>query len=127
MNKVITPNISKEKKLQVIKKQNNKCAKKPYSRVKGLEGHKCPLWNKMNKNGKFNNDDYIIIKINANEKSTLDNLIALCNKCYEVLTKIESSDYTSSDESITSKHVSDCESITRKNVSDCESITSKHI
>jgi hypothetical protein len=84
---IIVPRFSNDKKLDVLNNQNGKCAKKPYARISGLEGYKCSLWEKIAKQGKIIDDNYTIIKIDPDGKNTLDNLIALCNQCFNVMVR----------------------------------------
>src|SRR5580692_11808554 len=84
---IIVPHISGNKKHDVVHKQDGKCAKKPYSRISGLEGYKCPLWKKKTKQGTFEDNNYKIIKIDPDGKNILDNLIALCDQCFNVMVR----------------------------------------
>src|SRR5436190_1228694 len=68
--------ISKKQIKDILKKQDNKCAKKPYSRIKYLEKHSCPSW----KNNIDIIKSYHIIK-------SQNNHIALCTSCFNVYTK----------------------------------------
>ena len=81
--KIIKPTITKIMEKKILKNQDNKCAKKPYSRIDGLMNYQCLLW-KKNK-GKFDNNQYVIIKKNNKEKNSEDNLIAICETCHSVL------------------------------------------
>lgn len=87
-NQIIAPKITPYMRKQVLLQQNYKCARKPYSRIKGLEGYHCRLWRKKGSvKGSIEYSPYVIIKIDNNRKSTKNNLIALCKCCYNVLIK----------------------------------------
>src|SRR5271154_666673 len=81
------PPISKYLENKVIKNQYNKCAKRPYSRINGLEKYHCRLWKGKNGEGTFIAKDYTIIKVNNHEPVAAYNLIALCESCFKVLQK----------------------------------------
>lgn len=74
----LNPQITKYIEKKIILNQDNKCARKPYSRIKGLMNYNCRLWKKERNKGQFIDIDYNFVKINGG-------LIALCNSCYRVL------------------------------------------
>jgi hypothetical protein len=83
----IPKKITKIIKDAVITNQNNKCAKKPYSRINGLEGYSCVSWKRKNDRGTLYKGEIYFIKKNKNKKPTEDNLLALCEKCYHKFRK----------------------------------------
>jgi len=86
MNKsVVIPRIDQKMKDRIIKKQNNKCARKPYYHIDGLMNYNCKLWKKTTNKGKFINNNYVIIKIHNNKKNIESNLLALCDTCFHTL------------------------------------------
>jgi len=86
MDKLVKPRISDSLKKKIAKNQDCKCARKPYSRIPGLEKHSCCSWARKYDEGKFYNK-YVIIKLDSSKKNTEENLIALCIDCYDVLCK----------------------------------------
>src|ERR1044071_7656863 len=94
MSQYLVSRITKEKKSQILKKQNNKCAKKPYSRIDGLQNYKCILW-KNNGSGKFKKNDVVFVKIDGE-------ILALCRSCYsELVNRDNDSSNTSDSDSAT--------------------------
>lgn len=82
---IIIPNISTRIENEVIKKQDNKCARKPYNVVNGLENYQCILWKANHNKGTFINKNYVIYKIDPIGDKSVSNLIALCEQCFKVL------------------------------------------
>lgn len=76
----LNPNILEK----ILKKQNNKCYRKPYTTVEGLEKYSCKLWKNKNLKGSILNDKYKIIKINPAGAINENNLMILCEKCYNI-------------------------------------------
>jgi hypothetical protein len=76
MNKT---NISKYMQNKIIKEQENKCARKPYSRIDGLQNYHCLLWKKTRSKGVFIDKNYVFYKNDDNI------IVALCNNCSKVL------------------------------------------
>lgn len=65
---------------KILKKQNNRCARKPYFVIDGLENYSCLLWKRKTNKGKFVDEEYIIYN-----NGITDEKIALCKKCSKVL------------------------------------------
>lgn len=104
---IIIPNIPTHIENSVIKKQHNKCARKPYYMVNGLENYNCILWKKNKNKGTFINKQYTIYKKDPSGDATISNLIALCDQCFKVLqnrtnrnNNIAKSDSSSSDSNL---------------------------
>jgi hypothetical protein len=111
------PNISKYLENKVVKNQSNKCARKPYSRISGLENYHCTLWKKRTKRGIFIDKNYCIIKNDNRGTDTADNLIALCSQCFKVLQnrKKQEPKEKSDDESCCSENEENCHSEDEEN------------
>lgn len=73
----MTDTISRKQLKEILKSQLNKCARKPYARIKHLEKHKCKSWEQ---NIDIQPKSCHIIK-------TKNDYIALCNDCYVVYSK----------------------------------------
>lgn len=85
-NNIIIPVITEKVENKIISQQKNKCARKPYHTIIGLEKYNCLLWKNKKNKGKFVNKEYVIIKKDITDKDiSSNNLIALCNQCYSVL------------------------------------------
>jgi len=122
MTSVVCPGIHKEKRKQVLVNQNNQCAKKPYSRISGLEGYKCPLWQRKTKQGKLDLTNYKIIKLDSDSGNEIENLVALCMNCYKVLVKRTENN---SDESESESESSEDDTPTRKQLAKSKPAKSK--
>jgi hypothetical protein len=72
-------------------KQFNKCANKPDSKLKGLEGYMCPLWLRNDEHkGCFDQSGYDIdhiVEFSSTNDDSDENLQALCKNCHTVKTK----------------------------------------
>lgn len=83
--------VSESKKKIVAGKQFYKCANKPGSEVRGLDGYDCPLWNREGVIcGSFDESGYEIdhiVEHSVSGDDRLDNLQALCKMCHSVKTK----------------------------------------
>jgi sensor c-di-GMP phosphodiesterase-like protein len=83
--KVIVPTIDTRLKNKILQNQNNQCARRPYARLGDCyKNHMCHLWRRREAQGKFENDEYMIVKTDNNPHNSEENLIALCNDCYTV-------------------------------------------
>jgi 5-methylcytosine-specific restriction endonuclease McrA len=83
--------LSEAKKKNVAGKQYFKCANKPGTKIRGLGGYKCPLWNKLGENkGSFDESGYEIdhiIEYSVSKNDETENLQALCGMCHKVKNK----------------------------------------
>jgi 5-methylcytosine-specific restriction endonuclease McrA len=82
--------LTQARKRQIAGHQFYKCANKPNSRIKGLEDYNCPLWQKDNDKGCFDEAGYEIdhiIELNDGGSDDNSNLQALCKNCHTVKTK----------------------------------------
>jgi len=83
--------LSQAHKKKIAANQFYKCNNKPNSKLKGLEGYKCPLWLKNDDNkGSFDFGGYEIDHIeeySVTKDDSDDNLQALCKNCHSVKTK----------------------------------------
>jgi hypothetical protein len=110
--------ISKNIESKVITNQGNKCAKKPYSRITGLNKHNCVLW-KNKGTGKFVDKQYVLIKKNYNGDVNAENLIALCPECFKILMnrtqkKVKHAEEIDSDDELLKKFKDENELIMKK-------------
>jgi len=92
--------ISYKTKLNIIDRQNNKCANNPFYPALNLSSYLCPFW--IYNDGLFDDSGYAIdhideVSITGNNE--LENLQALCHNCHAVKTrkfKIHKNCFTSS-------------------------------
>ena len=84
--KYLTPSAQKT----ILGKQNHQCANRPHDNIKGLENYKCPLWNKIEYPGNFDESGYEfdhIIELAISNDNSIDNFQALCKSCHTIKTK----------------------------------------
>ena len=78
----VTESIKKE----IAASQHFECANKPGSKLKGIENYTCPLWDKKNYAGRFDEAGYEIDHIEEfclNGNDDIENLQALCVSCHK--------------------------------------------
>jgi len=81
--------VSESLKKSIAGRQNYKCANKPGSQLRGLEKFECPLWNKKNDPGIFDESGYEIdhiVEFSQCHNDDEENLQALCRNCHVVKT-----------------------------------------
>jgi len=81
-------NISESTKKQIAGKQSFKCANKPGSNLRGLEGYNCIMW--QYRDGCFDEATYHIdhiVEHSLTQNNEISNLQALCLNCHTVKTK----------------------------------------
>ena len=81
--------VTNAQKKQVAGTKYYQCSNKPGSNLKGLEGYICPLWNKKDNPGMFDESGYDIDHINEHSitgDDSSENLQALCPCCHRVKT-----------------------------------------
>lgn len=83
--------ITEAMKRYIAGKQYYKCANKPFTeKYKSLENYNCPLWEKSENKGSFDQSGFEIDHINEfsiSQNNTEENLQALCKSCHSVKTK----------------------------------------
>ena len=86
ITEIMVISVPKKMEEKIIKNQQNKCARKPYSSIPWLQNYHCLLWKNKNKNikGTFYKKQYVIIKKDINGDVVTKNLIALCDRCFDV-------------------------------------------
>jgi len=83
-------NIPEAKKKLVAARQHFKCANRPESNIKGLEGYDCLLWQLTENQGIFDKSCYEIdhiIEHCISHDNSIENLQALCNNCHAFKTR----------------------------------------
>ena len=82
--------VSEGQKKIIAGRQQYKCANKPFSNLLKLEKYNCPLWERENNQGCFDESGYEIdhiIEHSLTGNDSLENLQALCVTCHRVKTK----------------------------------------
>jgi hypothetical protein len=80
-SKIIMPDITHEKRVNVYTNQSCKCANKPWAKIFGLENRECPLWKRTTRRGYFLDQKYNVIISHRHGNK----FIALCDECFDVL------------------------------------------
>lgn len=82
--------LNKSEEKLILGKQNFQCANKINNQIRGLENYDCPLWNKLDCPGNFDESGWEfdhIVELAISNDNSIENFQALCKSCHTTKTK----------------------------------------